>query len=326
MKKAKDLSRTERMEIGILLGKGYSLRLIAKALGRSPNTISYEVRKNSVKGIYDPLKANAKARFRKRMRKFQWSKIEEHPLLKAFIIECLEAHWNPDEIAGFLKQNRDRYPWYISKTTIYEWLRTTRGERHCAHLYSKRRRVKRRKSKAKKEIIPNRVDISRRPRGADNRSRYGHFESDTLVGRKGTRGGVKTGYERKARLVLASKVLNMKPAHHAQTERKMFSTVRARSITRDNGIENRDHEKVGVSSFFCRSYAGWQKGGVENANKMIRRYFPKGTDFSKVSQAQIDHVVSIINNKPRKILGYRSALEVARKAGIINNTSVLIEG
>lgn len=317
MKKATDLLRTERMEIDILLSKGYSLRSIARALGRSPNTISYEVRKNSVQGVYDPLKANAKARFRKRMRKFQWSKIEEHPLLKAFIIERLEAHWNPDEIAGFLKRNRNRYPWYVSKTAIYEWLRTMRGERYCAYLYSKRRRVKRRRSKTKKEMIPNRVDIRHRMKGAGNRSRYGHFESDTLVGRKGTRGGVKIGYERKARLVVAFKVLNMRPAHHAQTERRMFRMMRARSITRDNGIENRDHEKVEIPSFFCHPYAAWQKGGVENANKMIRRYFPKGTDFASISQEELNQVVFIINGKPRKILGYRSALEVARAAGVI---------
>lgn len=329
MKKANDLSRAERLEIGILLAKRYSFRAIARALGRSPNTLSYEVRENSTKGVYDPLKAQAKARLRKRLRRLEFSKIEQSPDLKQFVIAKLAEHWNPDEIAGFIRRRRKRYPWYVSKTAIYKWLRTSRGERYCGYLYSKRKRIKRRKAKAKRVIIPNRVDIAKRFKGADNRTRFGHFESDTLMGKRGTSGGLKTGYERKARLVLARKVINMKPVHHAETEQRLFSSVKAASVTRDNGIENRNYEEVGIPSFFCRAYASWQKGGVENANKMIRRYFPKGTDFREVPQSEVDHVVSVINGKPRRILGYRTALEVARAAGIITNINkegVLIQG
>lgn len=326
MKNNKDVSRAERLEIGILSEKGYTLRAIARVLRRSPNTISYEIRKNSVKGRYDPLKAHAKARLRKRMRRLQWSKIAEHPDLEQFVVARLAAHWNPDEIAGFLKRNKKHYPWYISKTAIYEWLRTARGERCCVYLYSKRKRVKKRKSRSKKLTIPNRVDITMRFVGADNRSRYGHWESDTLCGRRGTRGGVHTAFERKARLVAARKVVSMRPEEHAFVERGIFSRVKAKSVTRDNGLEHRLHETVGIPSFFCRPYAAWQKGGVENANKMIRRYFPKGTDFTTVSQEDLDRIISIINQKPRRVLSYRSALEVARAAGIIKNTSVLIQG
>ena len=330
MKKAHDMSRAERLEIGILLERGYSLRAIARALCRSPNTLSYEVRKNSTSGVYEPLKAHAKARLRKRMRRLQWSKIEECPALKRFIIEKLALHWNPDEIAGYLKRNKSQYPWYISKTALYEWLRTARGERYCVYLYSQRKRVKRRKEKkTSRQMIPNRVDIAGRFKGAEHRTRFGHFEGDTIVGRRGTQGGLKTGYERKTRLVLARRVENMRPAHHAETERVMYAEVKTKSITRDNGIENRYHEQVGIPSFFCRPYAAWQKGGVENANKMIRRYFPKGTDFRAVRQLDIDRVVFIINNKPRRILGYRSAFEVAQAAGIIRSIiseGVLIQG
>ena len=163
--------------------------------------------------------------------------------------------------------------------------------------------------------------------GANHRSRYGHFEADTIVGKKGTSGGLKTSYERKSRLVLARKVGSMKPGEHAAVEGRMFAAVYGlKSVTRDNGFENRQYEKVGVASFFCDPYSSWQKGGVENANKMLRRYFPKGTDFRTVTQQKIDRVVAIINNKPRKILGYRSALEVARGAGMIKSESVLTLG
>lgn len=319
-----DLARAERLEIGILLGKGYSQRSIAKALQRSPNTISYEIRNNSVNGTYDPAKADQKAQTRKHYRRFQWAKIEENPALKKYIIDKLKTHWNPDEIAGDMR--RRKLPFYASKTAIYEWLRTSRGERYCVYLYSKRKRVRKRRPRIQRMIIPNRVDMSVRFSGATNRTRYGHYERDTMVGRHGTRGGLAVGYERKARLVLAHKAQSMRPKEHVDIDRSMFAAVEVLSTTRDNGLENRYHEQSIAPSFFCDAYSSWQKGGVENANKMLRRYFPKGTDFSKVSKRQISEAVFLINNKPRKSLGYRSALEVARKAGIIKNESVLIEG
>ncbi len=98
------------------------------------------------------------------------------------------------------------------------------------------------------------------------------------------------------------------------------------TATTDNGIENRDWEAWGMDTFFCKPYSSWQKGGIENANKMLRRYFPKGTDFAEVTQQEIDRACAIINDKPRKILGYRSAREVATKARLFKNSGVLIQG
>ena len=101
------------------------------------------------------------------------------------------------------------------------------------------------------------------------------------------------------------------------------------SITRDNGIENIYHEETPIPSFFCEPYSSWQKGSIENANKLIRRFFPKGTDFRFVTQDQVDQAIKLINEKPRKILGYRSAREAAEEAGIIKSIkseSVLIQG
>ena len=318
------LSKAERGEICILLGRGFSQREIAKALGRSPNTVSYEIRENSTNGRYDPIKAHAKALVDRKYRRFDWQKIEHNHTLKAYVIAGLMKHWNPDEIAGAMK--RGRQPFFASKTAIYAWLRTGRGAKYCVYLYSKRYVKKKRQPKTARVMIPHRVSIDKRPLGATNRTRYGHWEDDTIVGKKGTPGGLKSAQERKSRLILADKVRNMSPVLHARVERRMLKPVHVLTLSRDNGMENRHHEKLGIPSFFCDPYSSWQKGGVENANKMIRRYFPKGTDFSLVTQKTVDRVVSIINNKPRKILGYRSALEVARKAGIITNTSVLIGG
>src|SRR3989344_3213709 len=99
--------------------------------------------------------------------------------------------------------------------------------------------------------------------------------------------------------------------------KKMLERKKAISITRDNGIENIYHEQTSIPSFFCRAYASWQKGSIENANKLIRRFFPKGTDFRFIKQKDVNYAIKLINEKPRKILGYRSAFEVAEKAGII---------
>ncbi|MEK7609242.1 MAG: IS30 family transposase, partial [Patescibacteria group bacterium] len=314
-----DLTRAERLEIGILLEKKYSKRAIARALGRSPNTISYEVRENSTLGVYDPRKADAKARVRKHYRKLEWSKIEANPALMRLVVRKLKRGWNPDEIAGYLKRTKAKR--YVSKTAIYIWLRTSRGERYCELLYSKRKRVKKQRPKAKKVLIPNRVGIAERSAGADNRTRGGHWERDTVVGRKGTSGGLATAQERKTRLVVAQRVESMRPIEHLKADQTMFEGMKTLSVSRDNGIENREHEALGIPSFFCDAYSSWQKGSIENANKMLRRYFPKGTDFSDVSQDEVDRAVRLINEKPRRILGYRSSLAEAARLSIIRKSS-----
>lgn len=311
------------MEIAILLDKDYSFREIACVLNRSPNTVSYEVKSNSTNGEYDPIKANAKARLRKRMSKLQWMKIEENKELKRYIIVGLENHWNPDEISG--RMRKEKQPFYASKTAIYEWLRSNRGQYYCQYLYSKRyRRKPREPNKTTRVMIPERVSIDKRFLGAGNRTRYGHWEKDTVVSRKGDRSSLAVAQERKSRLIVAQKTETMSPVEHLKTTKIMLSGLTVKSISFDNGIENKNHQELGLPTFFCDPYSSWQKGGVENGNKMIRRYLPKRTALSEVSQNQIDHIVSIINNKPRKILGYRTALEVARQGGVLLENNCLV--
>ena len=315
MEKRTKLTSAERLEISILLEKGYSYRAMGRAMERSPNTISYEIRENSTHGRYDPLKANAKARLRKRMGKFQWQKIRADHRLEGYIVEKLKLHWNPDEIAGSMR--REQQPFYASKTAIYEWLYSAGGQRSCAYLYSRRYQKKRRVKQTKRVMIPDRVGLEKRPLGATHRTRYGHFEGDTVVSRRGGKGGLSVLSERKSRLLIVEKIYSLSPHENLRTIQCMSRYLRMKSITFDNGIENQQHAQIGIPTFFCDPYSSWQKGGVENGNKMLRRYFPKGTDFSEVSQKEIDFVVKLINQKPRKILGYRSALEVARENGVL---------
>lgn len=325
--KYKTLSSSERLEIHILKSRGYSNRSIARSLCRSPNTISYELSNGKTKEVYDPKKAEAKSRHRKRMRRFQWMKIEENGDLKKYIIEKLKMKWNPDEISGRMK--KDRKPWYVSKNSIYRWLYSNMGQRYCCLLYSKRYRRKPRKKSKKRTLIPNRVDISKRFLGANNRTRYGHWEKDAIVSRQGISASLAVAEERKSRLLDVRKTRSMSPVEHELVTEKMLKNKKVISITRDNGIENIDHERTPIPSFFCEPYSSWQKGSIENANKLLRNFFPKGTDFRFVTQKEINDAVKIINNKPRKILGYRTALEVALSSGIIKSIkseSVLVEG
>lgn len=322
-----NISSVERLEISILRLKGISMRAIARSIGRSPNTVSYELRRNKVLDEYNPKKAHDKSRLRKRMRRLQWMKIEENPALKRYVIEKLKLKWNPDEISGRMKLEK-RSP-CVSKNSIYRWLYSYRGQRYCPLLYSKRYHRRKRAGSEKRVMIPNRVDISRRSQGADNRTRYGHWEKDAVVSRKGISASLAVAEERKSRFLIARKVKNMSPAEHEQATQTMLMQKKALSITRDNGIENTRHKQTPIPSFFCESYSSWQKGSIENANKLIRIFFPKRTNFREVTNTAVDEAVSIINNKPRKILGYRSAFEVALAAGIITSIkseSVLLQG
>jgi transposase, IS30 family len=318
------LTSAERAEIGILLTKGYSRRSIAEQLERSPNTISLEIVRNSVDGIYRPKRAHAKARVRLRKGRLGWKQIEKCPQLKRFIVEKLKIRWSPDEMAGYLKRIEADVMMHIGKDAIYRWLRTSRGERYCMYLYSQRKVAKRYTKKPAKVMILDRVSITERPLEVATRIEAGHYERDTVVGRKGTAGGISTSVERMSRLLLATKVLSMRPGEHAAVVLADSKKYLTKSVTYDNGIENRNHSLTGITSYFCAPYHSWEKGSVENANKMLRWFFPKKTDFSQVTQDEVDEAVTCINNKPRKILGYRSALEVATELGIINGVSVLV--
>jgi len=311
------ISKTERLEIKILRERGYGIREIARVLDRSPSSISGELQRNQVKGAYDPQKAEHKAHNRLRYRRLQWRKIDHDEVLQAYIIQGLKRRWNPDEIAG--RMRRDKTPFYASKTAIYAWLRTARGERYCRYLRTQRRYMKKRRPKTERVMIPNRVSIHQRPRGATNRTRYGHWEGDTMVSGKRTKSTAAFSVisERKTKYLDARLIPNLKPSTHAGAVEDMLQDKKALSLTQDNGIENRDHETLRVRSYFTDPYSSWQKGGVENALILFRRDFPKGMDLSLVSPEELVHALMLINTKPRRCLGFASAQEMAEEHGIL---------
>lgn len=321
------LSSAERSEIQILLRKGYSIRAISTALIRSPNTISREIRVNSVNGIYNAEKAKAKSRVSRRSRRYQWQKIEHHPKLHAFIIQMLAPpnDWSPKVIAGYLKNEQTELP-YVSAPQVYEWLYSSSGQPYARYLCTQRYKPKpHRMNKTERVMIPDRISVAERPEAALFRFESGHMEYDSVVSskRSGSTYALAVLQDRASRLVRAQLVPNLKPKPFAKTIVGLTGGLRILSLTTDNGIENKQHEVVtqatGAKVYFTDPYASWQKGGVENANKMIRRYFPKGTNFSNITQQQVDQVLWTINNKPRQSLGFKSAVQCAREKGLLLN-------
>jgi transposase, IS30 family len=332
MKKKPKLSQFERDRIEALLKYGHTQKEVAEIIGRNKSTISRERERNShkirIKGQgwkitdYEASVAQMKAANRRTIAKYRCKKINENPQLQKYIVCGLNRGWNPDEISG--RMRRENQPFYASKTAIYEWLYSSWGQAYCHLLPKKQYRPKRKKGKkTKREMIPNRIGINARPSGF--KAEFGHFEHDTFVSGKktGSKVAVSVLIEPKASYSVGTKIKNMKPKTNEQAVQKMMEDFKQKnSITRDNGIENKNHEKTEVPSFFCDPYHAVQKPHVENLIKTLRRFFSKGSDLSNYSQNQIDFAFAILNNKPRKRLGYKTPFEVMMENDMLNIESI----
>lgn len=328
------LTEADRDRIQALRDVQTAQKEIAKILKVNPGTISREIARNRRKyrkkknirnknARYEAGVANHKAYVRRKYAKYQGKNINENKDLKMYIIQKLKLHWNPDEISGRMK--RDQETFYASKTAIYEWLRTSLGNHYCEYLYSRRHYVKKRKDKAsKKQMIPNRIGIEYRPQGATNLTRYGHYEGDTMVSGKktGSKAALAVVYERKAKYLDARKIASLAPQKFATSVNDMIRDKQAKTISLDNGIENRDHKTITVSVYFCDSYSSWQKGGVENGIKMIRGFLPKGIDLAPYSDHDVRRIIDILNSKPRKSLNYAMPIEVMVEKNLFKNKKI----
>ncbi len=317
------ITDVDRSEISILLKKNYSHHAIAGALDFEQSTISREIKRNSVKGKYIPHSAKVKARVRRRYSKYQGMKVRERPELQRYIIAKLKLYQTPEEISGRIQEIDTHIP-YISAKGIYKWLYSVHGQQYCHLLPKQRLKPKKfRRKKTKREMIPNRIGIEKRHVGANNRSRYGHLETDTMVsGRKtGSKAVLTLLHDRKARFTRLRKIPNMKPSTNAAALIHIGKTIYCRTITHDNGIENKNHEDVAetlaVQTFFCNPYSSWEKGSVENTIGRIRRFIPKGADISRYSDEYIAKIEHWLNHTPRKCLGYKTPYEVLLKNNLL---------
>lgn len=305
--KYKHFTKSCRIELSILLKKGYSLRDIAKVLTKNPSSISREFKDNSVNGAYDPEKAHHKAYVKRKYSKYQGMKIRAHNWLEEYIQSQLKTGWTPEEIAGRLKYENNNQI-VISFKAIYQYLETPFGEPYKKYLASKTWRKRKKQSERKREIIKNRVSIHERPDIVNQRSRCGDFEGDTLGVPKAFKATLAGLVDRKSLYLLAKKMPRLKETISAFKE--LINLCNPLSLTLDNGIENAKYEILNVPTYFCDSYSAWQKPLIENSFQRLRRYVPKKANLSNYSQQQISDIINNMNNTPRKSLGFRTPEEV----------------
>jgi IS30 family transposase len=274
---------------------------IADRLGRNKSTISRELRRNRSRNGYWAVAAQRRAERRRSER--PWVAKMQRPHVRRYVSERLRWRWSPDEIEGRSRSDfpRDRRQ-QISHQTIYTWIRAELGRKRPE--WEKRGR------------LPRSVSIEGRPAVVDRRSRYGDWEGDTIVGAN-RRGGAVTLVERKSGYLLLGKVANLQAATVRQAAARRYATTPPalrKSLTLDNGKEFAEHEQLEVEAalriFFAKPYSAWQRGTNENTNGLIRQFFPKGTDLASIPEHRFNKVQQLLNDRPRKRLGYRTPNEV----------------
>ena len=325
MRKYSQLSLSDRAQVEILLGKGYTQRDIAGVLGRDPGTVSRELRRK-VNGRYSARKAHHKAYVKRKYSKFQGMKIREDMKLEAYITNYLKLGWSPEQVAGRVADERGLKR--VSHTTIYSWLRSVQGRKLEAEL--KKFKKKRGKKKRAKVIeLEGRIFIDQRPKSVDARRYYGDWEGDFIVSGKGSKTALLVLHERKSRYVLLKKIRHKTAAAVEKTLVEMIRPLtNFKSLTLDNDVAFVHHEKIsgdiGAPLFFCHPYASWEKGGVENSNLYIRRWIPKGANIAEWSNRDIQNIEWWMNSLPRKVLGFRTPEEVMAKHGQLIKSFVQI--
>lgn len=308
MKKYEHFSSAERKELSILHNKGYSMREIGRAMNRSHSTISRELNNRKMKAEgYDACKAQRKAQSKRRFSKYQGMKVRSYPEIENYVREKMQLKWSPEKIAGTLYLEKGIR---IGKDAIYTYLYSAHGQDLCHLLYRKRyRKRRRRKKKTKHEIIKDRVFIEERPHYINKRRKFGHYEGDTMGRpRKVSPQTLVVLRERLSRKIFVTKVSKLKYSMNGFNY--LLKGNKAYSLTLDNGVENARYKELNISTYFCDPYSSWQKGSVENAIGLLRRFIPKKADLKDFSEKQIQAFVDTLNNTPMKILGFRTPNQV----------------
>lgn len=304
------LTKVERYEISILLNKGYSIRKIAKEIGKSPSSISREIKRNRVQGRYNPKKAHHKAYVKRKYSKYQGMKIETNNALRKYVEDKILNDWSPEQISGRIREV-DTYLPYISHMGVYRYVYSVYGrnlEKYLRHHKKKGKRIKISKLK-------NRTFIDERPDIIGNKGRYGDWEGDFIISGKNGKGVLIVLYERKSMYVVIRKIMSRKTY---RVNEYIHEIARGfayfKSLTLDNDVSFKKHiqlsDMIASPIYFCHAYHSWEKGGVENINKLIRQYIAKGSDISGYSDRYVQKIQDKLNNRPRESLGFKTPLEI----------------
>jgi transposase, IS30 family len=317
------INAKERHSLMYLLQMNLSHREIGRRLNRSHTSISREVKRNGRLHNWCYVDDVAHQKAQQRYCKARHKKKRNHHSLYALVLKKLQLGWSPDAISGWLKARSTKPLKWVTRETIYRWIYSdaAEGGKLYQQLPTQRpKRKKQRKDRLKVSLIPNRVGIENRPAAIDTRCRFGHWEGDTVEGKKSC-GGMATHIERKSRYLLAGKIHGKTSAEFARVTQKLFSAIPTnmrKTLTLDNGTENVLHGEItkacALTIFFARAYSPWERGANEHANGLLRRRFPKGIDFRKVTDEDVQAEVKRINQTPRKSLNYRTPEEVFLKA------------
>jgi IS30 family transposase len=302
------------------LGAGIPLAEIARLLGRSRSTLWRELRRNRSPWSGAYIDAAAQQRARDRLGHAHRRERLKSERIRAYVREKLEGGWSPELIAGRI--GLDLAGRSVSHEAIYQYIYGLPEPQRTEYVsWLRQGRPRRRKRGAGKSgrnsRIPNRIGIEQRPGSVALRHQAGHWEGDSMVSSHNTT-VLYSLVERKTRLV---RLVRIRGRDRKRTGvaiiRQLGPLPRAarRTLTLDNAFEHACHEAVtealGIRCYFCDPYSAWQRGTNENRNGLIRCHFPKGTDFAKLTQAEIERVELAINTRPMKCLGYKTPLEAA---------------
>lgn len=324
------LNLHEREVIQAMRREGASLREIGKELGRHKGTICRELKRNADHKFYGPATAQHLAVQRRQNAKQPWKM--NYARLRRWILKRLRWKWSPDVIAAILRRDYALQPrMQLSASAIYDWIDRDhqRGGKLWRLLpWQQGRRIRRRRGPRRNVSqaggIAGRVGIQQRPTVVDERRRFGDWEGDTLRSarkNKGDSASLLTQVERKSRYVLVLPLPNRAAHTTAGALRQLFRHIpRAlrKTLTLDNGAEFSScpqlAENLGLAVYYADPYAAWQRGANEQVNGLLRRFFPKTTDFAQVSRAEAQRAAQLLNHLPRKCLQYQTPHEVFWKA------------
>ena len=288
----------------------------------------YEADDHKMNGYY-PL--TAQELYRRRRQSLQL--LERFPALKAFIIEKIKEYWSPDQIAGYLKDLGIQM-FYACAETIYRFIYSAEGRELKLYRYLFKGRKHRRKAysrKARGNRVPEEYGIAFRPEIVKTRDTYGHWEGDLIIfaRKEGSKSNVTSLIERKSRYTILAKNDNRKPDPVAKTIINKLSDLpddMTQTMTFDRGFEFMSYpllrKKLGMKTYFCDPQAPWQKGAVECNNNRIRRFLPRDIDLDNVTDNDLKRIENIMNNTPRRCLGYRTPKEVFDMAMDQNHTTL----
>ncbi|MCA1850015.1 MAG: IS30 family transposase [Acidobacteria bacterium] len=307
------LTREQRYQIYILKKAGHRQNFIAREIGVHPATISRELKRGRGRRGYRPKQADELARARKQKR----YRPRIAPATWAVVEQLLRQDWSPEQVSGWLSRERQLR---VSHERIYQHIYAdkARGGTLFQHLRCRKKRRKRYGHYDRRGRMPNCRSIEERPRIVDRRRRIGDWEADTIIGRNHQQAIVSLT-ERKSKLCLLKRVERNTAEAVGQAICELLRPLAAKvyTITSDNGREFANHQSVAqklkASFYFAHPFAAWERGTNENTNGLVRQYFPKGSDFSRLTEQDIQRVTARLNNRPRKMLDDRSPRRVFLK-------------